>query len=140
MMQIQDMVIDDLWRMSRAFAPVLAAQGGGAIVNVLSALSWLNLPGGSTYRIAKSAARGLSHVPRNELRAQCTPVLGRPVGFLDTELTAGVNAAKVSTDNVALQTPRALVAGYEAMLADATSREVKRGLSAEPGIYLQPAA
>ena len=58
------------WRMSQAFAPALAAQGGGAIVNVLSALSWLNLPDGSTYCISKSAAWGLTNALRNELRAQ----------------------------------------------------------------------
>jgi NAD(P)-dependent dehydrogenase (short-subunit alcohol dehydrogenase family) len=128
------------WRMSQAFAPVLAAHGGGAIVNVLSALSWLNLPGGSTYCISKSAAWGLTNALRNELRAQHTQVLGLHVGFMDTDLTAGLNAPKVSPDDVALQTLRALAAGVEEVLADAISRDVKRGLSAEPGIYLQPAA
>lgn len=128
------------WRMSQAFAPVLAAQGGGAIVNVLSALSWLNLPDGSTYCISKSAAWGLTNALRNELRAQRTQVLGLHVGFMDTDLMAGVNVPKVSPDDVALQTLRALAAGVEEVLADTISRDVKRGLSAEPGIYLQPAA
>jgi NAD(P)-dependent dehydrogenase (short-subunit alcohol dehydrogenase family) len=126
------------WRVSQAFAPVLAAQGGGAIVNVLSALSWLNLPSGSTYCISKSAAWGLTNALRNELRAQRTQVLGLHVGFMDTDLMAGVNAPKVNPDDVALQTLHALVAGHEEVLADAISRDVKRGLSAEPGIYLQP--
>ena len=128
------------WRMSQAFAPVLAAQDGGAIVNVLSALSWLNLPGCSTYCTSKSAAWGLTNALRNELRAQRTQVLGLHVGFMDTDLTAGVNAPKVSPDDVALQTLIALAAGHEEVLADATSRDAKRVLSAEPGIYLQPAA
>lgn len=91
------------WRMSLAFAPVLAAQGGGAIVNVLSVLSWLNLPGGSTYCASKSAAWGLTNALRNELRAQQTQVMGVHIGFMDTELTAGVQAEKVSPDDVARQ-------------------------------------
>lgn len=125
--------------MSQAFAPVLAAQGG-AIVNVLSALSWFSLPGGSTYCISTSAAWGLTNALRGELRPQRTQVLGLHVGFMDTDLTAGVNAPTVSPDEVALQTLRALVAGHEEVLADANSRDAKRRLSAEPGIYLQPAA
>ncbi len=127
------------WRMSRAFAPVLAAQGGGAIINVLSALSWLNLPGASTYCISKSAAWGLTNALRNELKAQFTHVLGLHVGFMDTDLTAGIHVPKVSPDDVALQTLRALVAGREEVLADATSRVAKQGLSVDPGFYLQPA-
>jgi NAD(P)-dependent dehydrogenase (short-subunit alcohol dehydrogenase family) len=34
--------------LGRAFAPVLAKNGGGAIVNVLSVLSWVTVPTGGT--------------------------------------------------------------------------------------------
>jgi short-subunit dehydrogenase len=54
----------------RAFAPVLAANGGGAIVNALSALRWLSLPGAGTYSASKSAAWSLSNGLRNELRGR----------------------------------------------------------------------
>jgi len=127
------------WRLARAFAPPLAAQGGGAIVNVLSALSWLNLPGGSTYCVSKSAAWGLTNALRNELREQNTQVVGVHVGFMDTDLTAGVVAPKVSPDDVAAQILQALCAGQEEVLADGTSRYAKDGLSAHPGVYLRPA-
>jgi NAD(P)-dependent dehydrogenase (short-subunit alcohol dehydrogenase family) len=127
-------------RMARSFAPVLAAQGGGAIVNVLSALSWLNIPGASTYCMSKSAAWGMSNALRNELRPQQTQVVAVHVGFMDTELTAAVQAPKASPDDVAVQILQALVAGRDEVLADATSRAAKAGLSAEPGIYLQAAA
>lgn len=128
------------WRLSQAFAPVLAANGGGAIVNVLSVLSWLNLPGVSTYCTSKSAAWGLTNALRSELRAQKTQVLGVHIGFMDTELSAGVQAPKIRPDDVAQQVLRALVAGREELLADAISRDAKGGLSAEPGIYLRSAA
>jgi NAD(P)-dependent dehydrogenase (short-subunit alcohol dehydrogenase family) len=128
------------WRMARVFAPGLAAQGGGAIVNVLSALAWLNIPGASTYCMSKSAAWGLTNALRNELRPQKTRVVAVHVGFMDTELTAAVQAPKASPDDVAAQILQALVAGRDEVLADATSRGAKAGLSAEPGIYLQAAA
>src|ERR1700692_1586721 len=40
---------------TRAFAPQLAAQGSSAVLNVLSALSWLSLPQSGAYCAAKSA-------------------------------------------------------------------------------------
>ena len=67
--------------MSQAFAPVLAANGGGAIVNVLSVLSWLNLSGAATYSASKSAAWSLTNGLRNELRGQGTQVLALHVAL-----------------------------------------------------------
>ncbi|MEF7613182.1 SDR family oxidoreductase [Aquincola sp. MAHUQ-54] len=125
--------------LSRAFAPVLAAHGGGAIVNMLSVLSWVNLPGGSTYCTSKSAAWGLTNGLRNELRAQGTLVVGVHVGFMDTDLVRHVEAPKASPDDVAAQVFAAVEAGREEVLADALSRQVKHGLAAEPGVYLRPA-
>lgn len=127
-------------RMSRAFAPVLAANGGGAIVNVLSVLSWVNIPGGSTYSTSKSAAWGLTNGLRNELRAQGTRVMGVHIAFMDTDLVRHVKAPKVDPDSVAREILQAVDAGQEEVLADDVSRQVKRGLSAEPGVYLRPAA
>lgn len=124
------------WRLSRAFAPGLAARGGGAIVNVLSVLSWINIPGASTYCVSKSAAWGLSNALRNELRAQRTRVVNVHLGFMDTELTAGVQAPKISPDSVAAQILQALANGDDEVLADDVSRQVKAGLSARPGAYL----
>ena len=128
------------WKLARAFSPVLAANGGGAIVNVLSVLSWLNLPGGSTYCISKSAAWGLTNALRNELRSQRTSVTAVHVGFMDTDLTASVQAPKVSPDEVARQILRAVAHGQDEVLADVTSRDAKAGLSVHPGIYMRPAA
>lgn len=124
--------------MSRAFAPVLARNGGGAIVNVLSVVSWFNLPGGSTYCASKSAAWGVTNGLRNELRAQDTLVVAVHVGFMDTDLVRHVEAPKVRPDDVARQVLEAIEAGREEVLADELSRQVKKGLSAEPGIYLLP--
>jgi NAD(P)-dependent dehydrogenase (short-subunit alcohol dehydrogenase family) len=122
--------------MSRAFAPILAANGGGAIVNVLSVLSWISISGAATYCASKAAAWSLTNGLRNELRAQHTQVIAVHVGFMDTDMTRGVEAPKISPDDVARQTIEALLAGREEVLADALSRQVKLGLSAERGVYL----
>lgn len=62
---------------SQAFSPVLAANGGGAILNVLSALSWINTPMLGSYGVSKSAAWGLTNGLRHELRGQGTQVVGK---------------------------------------------------------------
>jgi len=124
-------------RMSKAFAPVLAANGGGAILNVLSVASWINGPLLGVYAASKSAAWGVTNGMRQELRAQKTQVVGMHVGFVDTDLTKGIDAPKSSPEVIVKRTFDALEAGAEEVLADENTRAVKQGLSAEPGVYLQ---
>ena len=121
---------------SSAFAPVLAANGGGAIVNILSVLSWVSFEGYATYCASKSAAWSLTNSLRNELRAQGTQVLALHVGLMDTDMTKGVTAPKVQPADVVRQVLEALEAGKEEVLADEVSRYVKQGLSAPRGVYL----
>ena len=116
---------------SRAFAPVLAANGGGAIVNVLSVLSWLALPQTAMYSAAKAAAWSLTNSLRLELAPQGTLVVGVHVGFMDTDMAAGVEAPKVSPESVAEATLDALREGRPEVLADDTSRFVKAHLSGD---------
>jgi NAD(P)-dependent dehydrogenase (short-subunit alcohol dehydrogenase family) len=122
---------------SRAFAPVLARNGGGAIVNVNSVLSWINNSAFATYSASKSAAWSLTNGLRNELRGQGTHVLAVHVGFMDTEMASQVQASKTNPADVARQVLAALEAGREELLADDITRRVKQGLSAEPAVYLQ---
>ncbi|HZQ86610.1 MAG TPA: SDR family oxidoreductase [Acidimicrobiales bacterium] len=116
---------------SRAFAPVLAANGGGAIVNVLSVLSWLAMPQTAMYSAAKAAAWSLTNSLRVELAPQGTLVVGVHVGFMDTDMAAGVNAPKASPASVAEATLEALREGRPEVLADDTSRFVKAQLSGD---------
>lgn len=126
-------------RLSQAFAPGLAAQGGGAIINVLSVASWINRPLLGVYGATKSAAWALTNGLRHELRAQGTQVLGMHMGFVDTDLTRGIDSPKSTPEDVVRRTLDALEAGAEEVLADEITRQVKQGLSAEPGVYLTPA-
>ncbi|MEJ8811209.1 SDR family oxidoreductase [Variovorax ureilyticus] len=119
------------WALSRAFAPVLAANGGGAIINVLSILSWLTLPGAAGYSASKSATWSLSNALRSALRAQGTQVLSLHVAFMDTDMTSGIPGPKASPDDVVKKTFEALEAGKFEVLADPLTQQVKAGLSAE---------
>lgn len=125
---------------SRAFAPVLARNGGGAIVNVLSALSWVAFPSSSTYSASKAAAWSFSNGLRNELRGQGTQVLALHVGYMDTDMVRGVAAPKSKPEDVVKQVLEGLEAGKSEVLADEVSRRIKQNLSAEPGVYLLPPA
>ncbi len=127
-------------RLSQAFAPVLAAHGGGAILNVLSIASWINSPLLATYAATKSAAWSLTNGLRHELRAQGTQVLGMHMGFVDTDLTRGIDMPKTTPEDVVRLALDALEAGAEEVLADEITQQIKRGLSADPGVYLQTIA
>jgi NAD(P)-dependent dehydrogenase (short-subunit alcohol dehydrogenase family) len=119
---------------TQAFAPVLAANGGGAFVNVLSAVSWVALPTLATYSASKSAAWAFSNAARVELKAQGTQVVGVHVGFVDTDLTAGIDAEKVTAAAVATATLDALEAGEPEALVDDFSRFIKSSLHDDQGL------
>jgi NAD(P)-dependent dehydrogenase (short-subunit alcohol dehydrogenase family) len=121
--------------MCRAFAPVLAGNGGGAIVNVLSALSWVSFPSVATYSASKSAAWSLTNGLRNELRAQGTQVVALHVGYMDTDMTRGLDAPKSSPADVARVTLEGVEAGAFEVLADDISRQIKQSLSSATPAY-----
>ncbi len=123
-------------RMASAFAPVLARNGGGAVLNVLSIASWINGPTLGLYGASKSAAWNLTNSLRMELRGQGTQVLAMHMGYVDTDMTRGFEVQKSPPERIVARTLDALEAGAEEALADETTQNVKRGLSAEPGVYL----
>jgi len=127
-----------LLRVSRAFAPVLARNGGGALVNVLSVVSFINAPTLPTYSVSKSAAWSISNGLRNELRAQGTQVVGVYVGFVDTDLTKGLQGDKHDPLDVAGTILTGVAANSEEILVDEFSRKVKAGVGQEPSLYLHP--
>jgi NAD(P)-dependent dehydrogenase (short-subunit alcohol dehydrogenase family) len=114
---------------TRAFAPVLAANGGGAFVNMLSVASWVGSPILSTYAASKSAAWNFTNAARIELKQQGTHVVGVHVGFVDTDLTAALEVDKVEPAAVAAVALDAVEAGEPEAVVDDFSRQVKAGLS-----------
>lgn len=122
---------------AQAFAPLLAGNGGGAMVNMLSALSWIGAVPLGGYCVSKSAAWMLTNALRNELRAQGTQVVGVHAGFIDTDMAAGHGGPKASPAAVVGQALDAVERGLEEVLADEPARRVHAGLAV--GAYLQPA-
>jgi NAD(P)-dependent dehydrogenase (short-subunit alcohol dehydrogenase family) len=117
--------------LSQAFAPVLAANGGGVIANMLSALSWFAIPSTSMYCASKSAAWSLTNSLRVALHPQGTQVIGIHCGYVETDMTTAVSAPKIAPEQVVEATLDAIEHGHDEVLADDTSRGVKAALSGE---------
>ncbi|MGJ0118706.1 SDR family oxidoreductase [Williamsia sp. MIQD14] len=114
-------------RITRAFAPILAQHGGGAVVNVHSVLSWL--AGSGAYGASKAAIWSITNSLRTELAAQNTQVLGVHAGFIDTEMVADIPMEKTSPAIVASRILDALEAGEREVLTDDITVAVKSILS-----------
>jgi NAD(P)-dependent dehydrogenase (short-subunit alcohol dehydrogenase family) len=119
---------------SRGFAGILGKNGGGAILNILSILSWVNTPRIGGYGITKAAAWGLTNSLRHELRAQGTQVVSFHAGFIDTDMTRALDIPKARPEDVVRQAFDAIETGQEEVTTDDATRQVKSGLS--QGVYL----
>jgi len=125
-------------RMCRAFAPVLAANGGGAIVNMLSVTSFYTNPFNASYGASKAAAWSLTNGVRLELHHQGTLVVAVHAGFIDTDMAALVDAPKISPESVAQQVFDAVEADRIEVLADERSRFIKASLSHDHELIYPP--
>lgn len=113
----------------RAFAPQLAAQGESAILNVLSALSWISFSRSGAYCAAKSAEWSLTNALRQELAPRGTRVSALHVGYMDTDMTRHVDAPKSDPAVIAKLALDGIEAGDAEIIADEVSRQVRAGLS-----------
>lgn len=120
---------------SRAFAPILGRNGGGALVNMLSVLSWYTYPPLASYSASKAAELALTNGIRIELRSQGTLVVGVHAGFIDTEMAANFDGPKSRPEDIAQQTIEAILAGKEEVLADQRSQQAKAALTADPQAF-----
>ncbi|NRF65435.1 SDR family oxidoreductase [Aquincola sp. S2] len=127
-------------RLSKAFAPVLKANGGGALLNVLSVASWVNGGELAAYSASKSAAWSLTNALRNELAAQKTQVLALHMAYVDTDLTRGFDVPKTSPEQIVGRALDGLEAGLDEVLADELTLQVKRGMTAARPSYLPQGA
>ncbi|HEY6008426.1 MAG TPA: SDR family oxidoreductase [Geobacteraceae bacterium] len=118
--------------MCRAFAPVLASRGGGAIVNVCSIIGLVNLPLNGTYCASKAAVHSLLQGLRGELAAQNIQVIGVYPGPVDTRMTADLEIPKATPDQVAAAILAGLENGDEDIFPDPMSQDVRVQLSKDP--------
>ncbi|HEX3712922.1 MAG TPA: SDR family oxidoreductase [Trebonia sp.] len=110
----------------RAFAPVLARNGGGAVVDVHSVLSWLTRPG--AYAASKTAFWGLTNALRLELAEQKTQVVGAHLGYADTPLIQHLDVDKSDPAVIVARILDALEDGADEAIADDISAQVKANL------------
>jgi NAD(P)-dependent dehydrogenase (short-subunit alcohol dehydrogenase family) len=124
----------------RAFAPQLAEQENSAVLNILSALSWLTFPSTGAYCAAKSAEWSLTNALRLELAPQGTRVSSLHVGYMDTDMTRNVDAPKSDPAVIAKLAIDGIEAGDAEIIADEVSQRVQAGLSfGVAGLYPQVA-
>jgi len=119
---------------TRAFAPILAANGGGRFLNVNSVTSWFSR--GLSYNATKAALWQATNGFRQELAAQGTRVTSLHVGFIDTDMAASIDAPKSDAREVARIALDGVEADADEVLADDLARTIKQGLAGD--IYLRP--
>lgn len=125
---------------TRTFAPVLAANDGGSIVNILSVLSWFVSPGNGAYAAAKAAEWSLTNAVRLDLAGQNTFVQGVHLGAADTDIMAGYDGPMVAPRDVARASLDGLAANRIEVLVDEPARMVKAALAGDPAALYAPIA
>jgi NAD(P)-dependent dehydrogenase (short-subunit alcohol dehydrogenase family) len=113
----------------RAFVPKMSANGGGSILNVLSALSWISFPAIGAYCAAKSAEWSMTNALRVQLSEQNIRVSGLHVGYMDTDMTATVTGPKSDPADVAKVAIDGIEHDLYEIVVDDVSRHVQAGLA-----------
>jgi NAD(P)-dependent dehydrogenase (short-subunit alcohol dehydrogenase family) len=125
-------------RVTQAFEQILLAKPHAAIINVLSDIVWLPRPYLTPYAASKTAAWSYTNQLRFHLRERSVQVLGLHVGFVDTDLTNGIDVPKASPEDVVRQTYDALASGKSEIMADKGTTVLKSTLAAEVPGYITP--
>lgn len=110
-------------RVANAFSPVLGRNGGGTLLNVLSAAAWISVP--TAYAASKAAMWSATNALRLQLAGQGTQVTGLLVGMVDTAMSSRWDVPKVSPESVVAQAYDGVAAGALEVLADDTTRGLK---------------
>jgi len=117
--------------MARAFAPVLKANGGGAIVNMLSITGRVNIPMMGSLSASKAAGISMTAGVRAELARQGTLVVGVMPGAVDTRMTAGVDIPKATPQAIAKEVLDAVEAGTEDVYPGDMAKDVIKAFMAD---------
>ncbi|WP_416566190.1 SDR family oxidoreductase [Nocardia testacea] len=114
-------------RVARSFAPILAANGGGALVDMHSVMSWA--AGAGAYGASKAAFWSVTNSLRIELAGQGTQVVGVHLGFADTDMVAGFPGDKLSPAQVVESVLVGVEEGQTEVLVDSVSEQFKTALA-----------
>lgn len=121
--------------MTRAFAPVLAANDGGAFVNVLSVAGMVPAPFMGGYSPAKAAALWLSTIARAELAPAGTQVTALIVGSVDTRMSGHVQGEKAAPADIARVGCEALERGEHVVDTDAMAVDARARMARDPARF-----
>lgn len=110
--------------LTQAFAPILAGNGSGAVVNLASVASFVAFPPAFTYAAAKSATHSITQATRSFLREQGTFVAGVYPGPVDTDMASSLPFEKSSPADVANAILDGVLAGVEDILPDPMSQQM----------------
>ena len=118
-------------RVTRAFAPILKKNGGGALVNVLTVASLGNFPVLGSYFASKAALHSLTQGIRAELAAQGTQVFGVYPGTIETDMAKDFDMEKSSPDLIAEGTLSAIEKGEEDIFIDPMAVQFRKDYFAD---------
>jgi len=115
--------------MIRSFSPIIEKNGGGTILNILSALSWLADGSNGAYSSAKSAEWGLTNALRLELAPKRVKMIGLHVAYMDTDMFMNKDVPKTAPEKIAKTAIDGIQSGITEILADEISRSLQQSLS-----------
>src|SRR5262249_56228719 len=115
-----------------ACAPVVGANSGGTIVNILSILSRINLPLMGSLCASKAAALSLTHGVRAQLAGQGTLVMAVMPGAVDTDMTRDMPPPKMPPSEVANVVMDAIEASMEEVYPGAMAQALAERLAGDP--------
>ncbi|UAK23789.1 SDR family oxidoreductase [Sphingomonas nostoxanthinifaciens] len=120
-------------RVANAFASVLAANGGGTMLNIVSLAAWVPMP--TVYAASKAAMWSATNGLRMELEGKGTKVIGLYVGMIDTPMAAQYDVPKTSAASVVAQAYDGIGAGALEVLADDLTVDLKARMGAPAEIF-----
>src|SRR4029078_2992467 len=130
----QEMEVNFLgtFAVTQAFAPVLATNGGGAIVNLNSVASFSSFPILAAYSASKAATHSLTQVMRAMLRGQKTQVFGVYPGPIDTKMAEPLTLEKTSPAYAGRAIVAGIIAGDEEIFPDRMSQATGSAFLSDP--------
>ena len=109
---------------TRALAPVLERNGGGAVVNLLTIVAMASMPALAGYNASKAAAWSLTQSLRGTLAPKGISVHGVFPGPVDTDMAKAIPFDKTSPEAVAQAIIEGVEAGREDIFPDPRSANV----------------
>lgn len=116
----------------RAFAPALARNGGGAIVQILSVGAITCFPAVGSYCASKFAAHAMTKGVRAELAAAGTHVMAVFSGAIESDMSRNTPGPKISALTHAHQCLAACESGVEEFDPDFKAQQIRAAFTRDP--------